>query len=349
MAETAPKPQAPQATIPGLPPVLGINSDPLNWPRLPAAAKTRLRDLRLLRDDSRNLARAIGDERNEARQTRAAAEGRLKELIGGRRDSPWGHVYSHYDRLPDDDPRVVEQNRLIADATANLARLNVLADERSARAGQLGSLVSNVEEYLTTRLGKVATIKLHDGPVPTRKRSESIADAIERCRRRIRELVADRHAIASAPWHAAQAKARAKIEVEKLAARGEPNVLSLIESATGTIGWREQAYVDARVGDRMLYAAGDAAALPLLCWLHRDALIAKINRQIDVIADDKAALTREQRNEKIKEIDGDLLAVERDEEFWVGTAIADGMNILRRSDADPRAVLGLGEESPAPR
>ena len=66
------------------------------------------------------------------------------------------------------------------------------------------------------------------------------------------------------------------------------------------------------------------------------------------IADDQNALTAEQRAEQIGEIDRDRLAIQREEEHWVGKAIEDGMTMLRRPDADPRAVLGLADDMPAP-
>ena len=71
-------------------------------------------------------------------------------------------------------------------------------------------------------------------------------------------------------------------------------------------------------------------------------------QQIDAIADDANALTEQARTEQIGEIDRDRLAVQREEEHWVGKAIDGGMTMLRRPDADPRAVLGLADDMPAP-
>ena len=61
-------------------------------------------------------------------------------------------------------------------------------------------------------------------------------------------------------------------------------------------------------------AFGDPAGMPLLFWLHREAIISKIEQQIDQFADDPNALTGAQRREQIDEIDRDRLAVQRDEE-----------------------------------
>ena len=92
---------------------------------------------------------------------------------------------------------------------------------------------------------------------------------------------------------------------------------------------------------------GDPSALPLLFWLHRETLTERIEAEIDALADDANALTAEQRTEQVGEIDRDRLAIQREEEHWVSKAIEDGANMLRRPDADPRAVLGLADDMPA--
>ena len=65
---------------------------------------------------------------------------------------------------------------------------------------------------------------------------ESITDAIERLRRRGRELRADLHRIASAPYPSSYAKQRMRAIVEALAQEGTPDVASLIEHDR-VIGW----------------------------------------------------------------------------------------------------------------
>jgi hypothetical protein len=124
--------------------------------------------------------------------------------------------------------------------------------------------------------------------------------------------------------------------------------LPLIETRDGPISWAERPYTDVHVGGRLVSAIGDPSSLPLVFWLHREALIQKIEAQIEEVSDDQHALTAAQRTEQISEIDRDRLAVQREEEFWVCSAIDDGMNVLRRPEADPRAVLGLTDDMPAP-
>jgi hypothetical protein len=92
--------------------------------------------------------------------------------------------------------------------------------------------------------------------------------------------------------------------------------------------------------------------LALMTWLHRDALIAALDREIDEVADDPNALTAAQRQKAEAEVRADLLAVQRQEAELVWKAQGDGAAVLHRPDIDPRALLGVQltpTPAPAPR
>jgi len=92
----------------------------------------------------------------------------------------------------------------------------------------------------------------------------------------------------------------------------------------------------------MITIISEPPVLPLLFWLHSDTLIERIEREIDAVSDDAHALSQDQRSAQISVIDRDRLAVGREEEHWLCVATKDdSMNLLRRTDADPRAVLDL--------
>ncbi len=59
------------------------------------------------------------------------------------------------------------------------------------------------------------------------------------------------------------------------------------------------------------------------------------------MADDGAALSDDQRLKEDTRLRAALLEAEREEEAAITAASAQGANIARRRDADPRAVLGL--------
>ena len=245
---------------------------------------------------------------------------------------------------------MVSELQRLDDVKANIERLNPLVDACSHWSQTLGRLVSSIENYFTEGLsGFSGAITLYKGPSPSPQKREAPVEAVERCRRRYRELEADRHRIMCSPWHAAGAKLRARAEIEKLAERGRPSVLPLIETAEETIAWRERLFSDVHMGNgQLVTAVGDPQALPLLFWLHKEALIQRIEAEIDAVSDDGAALTAQDRKKQLETIDRDRLALQREEDHWVSVAIEAGVAVLRRPEADPRAVLGLGDDMPAP-
>ena len=172
------------------------------------------------------------------------------------------------------------------------------------------------------------------GSAPTLQKGEDVLTGIERLRRRVRELAADLNRIGSAPFPSAYATAQMRAQIEALAQRGTPAVSLLVEHDR-QIQW-PQTSLRATVYNAAVpgFAATETTdLLALTCWLHRDALIAEE-------ADDKAALTREARERQAAELQGDLLAIERDESVLVWTAQGQGMPAEHRSDCSPQAILG---------
>jgi hypothetical protein len=189
-------------------------------------------------------------------------------------------------------------------------------------------------------------MSLYDGPRPPRHKRDPV-DA-ERCRQRIGELEAERVRVSCAPWCAAQAKERAAAEIERLAKRGQPSVLPLIQTPDKGIGWGERPISDLMVAGRLMTIEGDPSPGPLLVWLLKDELIGRIEAAIDEAADDEQALTVKERTEQLQRIAQDKLAVERQEEFFIEQANRGSAHVLRRPDADARALLGLAGDAPAP-
>jgi hypothetical protein len=70
--------------------------------------------------------------------------------------------------------------------------------------------------------------------------------------------------------------------------------------------------------------------------LHRDALIATLEKEIEKRSDDAHPLSPEQRRERLASLAAELLPVERDEVHFARLA-----NVALRVDCDPRAILGI--------
>jgi hypothetical protein len=332
----------------GIPPI-HIHNDPVDWPRMPQEVKTKQKKLRRERLDALRALQAVGDERREILDRKQAVESSLRSMTGGRPDSAFyhsAHAY-RYQSLADDHPEVATAKQALADLIADLAKLAPVIAERSHRSQQLGRLLNSVEDYLKLSLRGVAAITVYKGATPILSKRQTATDAVARCRGQLLELDANRHKIASAPWHSAEAKRRAAAEVATLAERGRPSVLPLLESPTDPIHWAERPYTEAVIADHLISEFGDPACLPLMFWMLEESITAKLQQEIDELADDRNSLTAKERAERISEIDRERLAVERQEEFWVSKCIDDGLTILRRPSADVRALLNLADHMPA--
>ena len=74
------------------------------------------------------------------------------------------------------------------------------------------------------------------------------------------------------------------------------------------------------------HSNGDAKAdgLALVTWLFKTQLIEALENEIDAIADDTAALSEGDRAKLLGEVERDMLAVEREEEFFIRAANDEG-------------------------
>jgi hypothetical protein len=100
------------------------------------------------------------------------------------------------------------------------------------------------------------------------------------------------------------------------------------------------------LGDR--YTTNDSTAAPpdlpdvlgLLAWAAPGLILDSLLSEIDAAASPHG-LSDEDRAERIRALNEERLAVERQEETVIESAEAEGIMIERRSDASPEAVLGV--------
>jgi hypothetical protein len=74
------------------------------------------------------------------------------------------------------------------------------------------------------------------------------------------------------------------------------------------------------------------ASWRLFAWLHKDALIKRLDAEIDREADDAATLMHEVLQRQEADVLGDLLATERDESAVAWQALAQNLYVFHRSD-----------------
>ena len=104
---------------------------------------------------------------------------------------------------------------------------------------------------------------------PRLNKNETVTDAVERLRRRGRELKADLHRIASAPYPSSYAKQRARGQIEALAMQGAPDVSMLIEHDREIVRPTQRVTSEVHAGRRLLGFAEIEATTPILAWMFR--------------------------------------------------------------------------------
>jgi hypothetical protein len=275
----------------------------------------------------------------EATNAKLEAERQLKRLTD--------HPHNGGFNLPEADARVVTAEKHVTKASEDLRRLKERSEMR-AQAWQAASQArAACETWLRDGRPLGTTLLDHDGPEPKLAKGENgLLDAIENRRRRVRELRADLHRIRSAPFPSSYAKARIREQIEALAMQGAPSVSRLVE-LDGPVDFQTQR-VQSEVyntGTPSIAFAELEAATPLLIWLHAEAIIKRLDAEIDAEADDKAALSHEARQKAEAEVQGDLLAIERDECALVWQAQAQGLPCEHRADVSVAALLSITLET----
>lgn len=321
---------------------------------LPVNAAKKLRELRQAWSDFSALAAKAGDAWNEAHVRKNDAHFAHLRLV----DRDTASRFDSAVLLPADAPQVIAAKAALDRAILELQHATDLRDARTHRAGQVGPIVRNCESYLksffTTRFTEHPPIDVD------LKRSETVTAALARHRKNIATLRANLHTIKSAPLLSSAVKARARAEINGLAQQGRPNVFDAIEAgeriqwpdetirATTILhallpgdGWVHTANVNGIVDTKM------PSTMQVIAWLFKDRLIEAIESEIDSSSDDANALSDADRATKLSATLSEILETERQEEALIEMAAANGQEIGRRPEADPRAILGI--EGPPPK
>ena len=192
--------------------------------------------------------------------------------------------------LKPDDRRVFEAQRTVDRATEDFERIKQRSETRTAAWQAASGALANAETWLKRGRPGNTTLEAVEVVEPKLAKSEGILDGIERLRRRGRELRADLHRIASAPFPSAYVKQQMREQIEALAMQGAPSVSALVE-LDGKIVWPMQMMrSEVRGGEHPALAFAETHdAVALICWLHKSALIAALDREISTESDDPAS------------------------------------------------------------
>lgn len=237
-----------------------------------------------------------------------------------------------------------------AEAERDRARLE-WEDERDEAAAlaahwnAVGGLCTDLESWLRN-LPRRARIVDHDGKAPTLRKGETAADALRVAERDLQALQTRRATLEAAPVPAAEVKSAIRRHVESLARAGGPDVShALMGGDASEIRWtQDRASVLGYTADGK-QVNGSAVVTDALCiaaWLDPDRLIARLEQEVDDLAGDQTdAVSSEDRQAQLAEIETAMLATERVIEHWTTNLEQAGVAVLRRRNADARAVLGV--------
>lgn len=311
------------------------------------AVSAHLDDLEHLRDAAYDKLQGASKRSNEAKEAHQAAERELAEAREyehrnnrsvERRDPDTGVV----SRVPDTARSDAAQKRAhLAAEKLERARFQYkrISDEWNASAGVVNAVMRYLEQ-----LPRGAELVPVEAKTAKPGKGESFADAVERVRGQIRDLDALVRETKSAPIPAQKAKEIARAYVQKLAAEGRPDVSQLLKRGADP-KWPNQPLQGFNVNGMIPQLA---KALPVIAWMHQDALVAAMEREIDAETEiSEGAISDDDRKFKLMELADDRLDLEHQEESLIRQAAEDGIEIMRRRGADPRAVLGLSKVMPA--
>ena len=123
----------------------------------------------------------------------------------------------------------IEAQRHLDKMTADFERLTERSEARSQTWRASSQALADCRGMAAE--GRPGNTMLEDieGEPPKLNKGESVLDAVERLRRRVRELRADHHRVASAPYPSTYCKAAHAFAGRGVALRGAPDVSLLIE------------------------------------------------------------------------------------------------------------------------
>lgn len=307
---------------------------------LPADAGRRYRILKDANAEAAALGYGFATRLLDETERRRAASTRLAQIKG---------------RVDTDHPDHVAQTGIVAAADAEIERINLRVAHHNLIAGPRAELLRNVETWIRNTAVNHDIVDIELVEPPKMLKNETGAAAIERIRRRLRELDADAHRVNSAPFPSSVAKAVAAAHIDRLAKAATPIVSSLVEFggplvidgamaeppvvwATRLAKFEVDVMTDGKPG-RGIAIGQQVDTVGLLCWLFRDQMLARIGEAIDGEADDAVALTREQRREQLATIAADREHAEQDEAHLLWAEYDAGVIVEPRGTMSPAAFL----------
>lgn len=256
------------------------------------------------------------------------AKERLTRLVDAEREA--------FDLLNATSARLSELHRALGtspesvapEIEAEIERLSARRDELGARHRGRADLNTALRHWLgQTR----ATLEDARPPKAAPQKGETITDAVLRLRRRNALLLQERAKILRAAIPKEDLKNAAALYVRSLAERGTPRIVAEHGKNFEAIFSSGETWAD----------QGITAKLPaILAWLIGEQFERQLFNIIDKMPE-PFALSASEQQKMLADIETELLQCEREEEALILISEAAEAPIMRRVNADARAVLGV--------
>lgn len=286
---------------------------------LPPPAREKLKRLQDEADEAHILFRAASDALLERTNVLQEIEAALRH----QRNAP-----ERFWNLPE----IERLEAKLATARQEQVERQTKYNQRGAASQAKRRVVTVLKDFVEANGGRLREAE----PVELPASKLSLGERLDAQRKLIAGLKADKQAVHDAPKPSSVAKANARQVIEELAARGAPNPMIPLETSNP---FQFQGAEVIPAGVQLPLHRVDLLAT--LVWAVKETIIEKAEALIDAAADDASALTEMEKREKLAAIDDDILVQERLEESLVEAAIDSGLNVDRRADASPLAILGV--------
>jgi hypothetical protein len=293
--------------------------------RLPPRARGKYDDLRAMLADSEALQRSLM-ERVRAKEERLADLARRRDYAV----RPGG-----------DAAQLARLDAELAVVRADLDRLERERARRNSVRANTEQVVSRLNNFIMQLFSGASDAAAPPWPanVPGPRDGESVSDAILRLRRDIAVAQGELRRVQTAPPPASEIRAVLVAEVDRMADEGRPHVA--VDGGRVRVQWP----------DVMLYA-GSGAALSAPSGSASKMLAALFPAELKKllaagVGDVPGAVASAERPRLVRELEARVLALEVAEEKLVCEALDAGLDVHRRVDASPWAILYADVEEAA--
>lgn len=221
--------------------------------------------------------------------------------------------------------------------TAELQRVAAQQSERAERRANAERLAAALRDWLERQPVDTA-LRTHPTRPPSLEKDDGYTSALARVRSEIAAAKGEVEQARAAPLPKSELKREARRYVERLAKLGRPSITA--HSGTFDISWQLGLNTPISQMARLQELGPVNPALATLAWLDTGTMIRRLEQEIDALPQHDGIASPD-RPRALARITEHLLDLERSEEALVGAALEAGVNVQRRPDASPVAVLGL--------